>query len=324
MKKITALISATIFCAVILAGYGLYAQARQPAFPRTVNVSYVETPFNLQVMVIKERRMLEQALAPLGVNVRWHTISTGTEQTQAMAAGSLDIASVVNSTSVILANAAGNRVEIAAVVSRPRDTFALMVGPNGPRTVRELKGKTVAGPKGSVLHQMLIAALVKEGMKASDVRLIHMGLPEARTALIANRVDGALQAAGLIIRNEEAGMRTLITADGYLTPLLLTAVRPAFARDYPELLQIYLAVQNEAYDWITANTAEAVAIGCRLQELSQDEGMKLFRWSGMARVMEAGDITALQADVDFLYQQKMIERIIDPRQFILPSAFGDR
>ena len=325
MKKTTALVIATILCAVILGEHGLYAQARQrsgPAYPRTVNVSYVETPFNLQVMVMRERRMLEQAFAPLGVTVRWHTINTGTEQTQAMAAGSLDIASVVNSTSVILANAAGNRVEVAALVSRPRETFALMVGPNGPRTVRELKGKTIAGPKGSVLHQMLIAALVKEGMKASDVKLIHMELPEARTALIAKRVDGALQAAGLIIRNEEAGMRTLITADGYLTPLLFTAVRPAFAKNYPELLQAYLAAQAEAYDWITANTVEAAAIGSRLQQLSPEEGIKLFRWSGMARVMEPGDITALQADVDFLYQQKMIERKIDPRQFILPSAFG--
>jgi len=308
-------------CALALGQNSLYAQSRQGG-PKTVNVSYVDTPFNLQIMVMKERRMLEQAFTPLGITVRWHTINVGTEQSQAMAGGSLDIASVINSTSVILANAAGNRVEIAAVVSRPRQTFALMVGPNGPRTVRELKGKTVAGPKGTVVHQMLIAALVKEGMKASDVTIVNMGMPEARTALIAKRVDGAFQAAGLIIRNEEAGMRTLFTADGYLLPLLLTAVRPAFAKDNPELLQTYLKVQNEAYDWINANTAEAVAIGSRLLQLSPEEGMKLFRWSGMGKTMEADDITALYADVDFLYEQKMIEKKIDPRQLILPTAYG--
>jgi len=328
-NKTTALALVAVLCAVTLAGIGCKGRARQteenrsgPAeAPRTIHVSYVDTPFNLQIMVMKERRMLEQAFAPLGVNVRWHTINVGTEQSQAMAAGSLDIASVINSTSVILANAAGNRVDVAALVSRPRQTFALMVGPNGPRTIRELKGKTVAGPKGTVVHQMLIAALVKEGMTAQDVTLIQMGMPEARTALIAGRVDGAFQAAGLIIRNEEAGMRTLFTADGYLIPLLFTAVRPAFAKDYPELLQTYLNVQNEAYDWITANTAEAVAIGSRLLDLSPEEGMKLFRWSGMAKTLEADDLAALQADVDFLLEQNMIERKIDPRQLILPSAF---
>ena len=316
MKKTTVFLAVILFCTIPF--IELHAQNR----PRTINISYVESPFNLQIMVMKERRMLENAFAPLGVNVRWHTINSGADQTHAMAGGSLDIASVINSTSVILANAAGNPVEIAALVSRPRETFALMVGPQGPRNVRELKGKTIAGPKGTVLHQMLLAALVKERMKGTDIKFIQMGLPEARTALLSGRVDGALQAASQIIRNEEAGMRTLITADGYLTPLLFTAVRPAFAKNYPELLRIYLTVQTEAFDWIAANTSEAVALGSRLQDVSAEDGMKLFRWSGIAKTMEEGDITALIADIDFLYQEKMIERKINPRQFILPSAYG--
>ncbi|MCL1814414.1 MAG: ABC transporter substrate-binding protein [Treponema sp.] len=313
-----------IFVLLIMAGIVIFAVYffALPAKPETVNISYVDAPFNLQIMVMREGGILEDAFAPLGITVEWHRINTGTEQTQAMAAGSLDIASVINSTSVILANAAGNPVQIAALVSRPRQTFALMVGPNGPRSIRELQGKTIAGPKGSVLHQMVIAALAREGMNASDVSLIHMELPEARNALLANRVDGALQAASLIIRNEEAGMRTLFTADGYLTPLLFTAVRPEFAKSRPELLRIYLDVQAEIYTWITANTAEAVAIGSRVLQISPEEGMILFRWSGIAEVMEEDDITALAADADFLYRQNMIEQKTDPRQFILPSAYG--
>jgi len=321
---LTAIITNLLFC------IELNAQSRSPevnrsdskGYPQTINISYIITPFNLQIMVMKERRMLEEAFAPLGVNIRWHTLTTGTAQTMAMAAGSLDIAPVINSASVILANAAGNPVEIAALVSRPRQTFALMVGPNGPRTIRELRGKTIAGTKGSVLHQMLIAALTKEGMKASDVKFIHMDISEARSALLANRVDAALQTSSLIIRNEEAGMRTLFTADGYLTPLLLTAVRPAFAKNYPELLRIYLEVQEKAYDWISANTTEAVAIGSRLHQISMEDGMKLYRWEGFARTVGAEDIASLEADIDFLYQQNMIEQKINPRSFILPSAYN--
>ncbi|MDR2663711.1 MAG: ABC transporter substrate-binding protein, partial [Treponema sp.] len=262
------------------------------------------------------------AFAARGIEVRWHDINSGADQTQAMAAGSLDIASVINSTSVILANAAGNPVHIAALVSRPRQSFALMVGPNGPRSVRELKGKTIAGPKGTVLHQMLIAALVKEGMSAADVNLIQMGLPEARTALLSGRVDGALQAASLIIRSQEAKMRVLITADGYMTPILFTAVRPAFASRYPDLLKLYLDTQQAAYDWIAANTKEAVAIGARMQQISPEDGMKLFQWSGIGRIMESSDLPAVQADIDFLYEQEMIDRKVRPGDFILPGAYG--
>jgi ABC-type nitrate/sulfonate/bicarbonate transport system substrate-binding protein len=290
--------------------------------PREVHITYVESPFNLQIMVMKERGMLESAYGRYGVKVVWHDINSGADQTQAMAAGSLDIASVIKSTSVILANAAGNKVYIAALVSRPRKTFALMVGPAGPRSVRELKGKTVAGPKGTVLHQMLVAALAKEGMSAADVNLVQMGLPEARTALLAGRIDGALQAASLIIRDEEAGMRTLFTADGYLTPLLFTAVRPAFAERYPEMVRIYLETQQAAYDWIAAHQKEAVAIGARYQQISAEDGMKLFAWSGIASILDPGDIPAVQADIDFLYQQKMIERRVKPEDFILPASYG--
>jgi len=311
------------FPIVILAGLLFCAEINaQTRYPQTVNISYIITPFNLQIMVMKEKGMLEQAFAPLGVNVRWHNINSGPAQTMAMAAGSLDIAPAINSASVILANAAGNPVQIAALICRPKQTFALMVGPNGPRTIRELRGKTVAGAKGSVLHQMLIAALLKEGMKASDVKFIQMDINEARSALLANRVDAALQTSSLIIRNEEAGMRTLFTADGYINPLLFTAVRPAFAKSYPELLQVYLDVQNKAYDWIIANPKEAVELGSRIHQISTEDGMKLYNWNGFAKTMTEEDVKSLDADVDFLFQQKMIEKKIDPKTFILPSAYN--
>jgi NitT/TauT family transport system substrate-binding protein/sulfonate transport system substrate-binding protein len=320
MKKTMMLI------ALLLAAGQLFAGGKkEEVLPKTVIVSYVESPFNLQVMVMKERRMLEDAFAAKGIEVKWHDINSGADQTQAMAAGSLDIASVINSTSVILANAAGNPVEIAALVSRPRRTFALMVGADGPRSVRELKGKTVAGPKGTVLHQMLVAALVKEGMNSGDVNFIQMGLPEARAALLSGQIDGALQAAALIIRDKEAGARILITADdlsGQMTPLLFTAVRPAFAKQYPELLKIYLDAQAAAYDWIAANAREAVAIGSRYQQISGEDGAKLFAWSGIASVMDEGDLPAVQADVDFLYEQGMIDEKVRPEDFILNTAYG--
>jgi ABC-type nitrate/sulfonate/bicarbonate transport system substrate-binding protein len=318
--------SVSRFCSV--AGLGLFIAAlafaggKKETYPAEINISFVESPFNLQIMVMKEKGMLEKAFSSKNVTVKWHTITSGAQQTQAMAAGSLDIASVINSTSLILANAAGNRVEAAAVVSRPKHTFAFLTGPEGPRTIKELKGKTVAGPKGTVLHQMLIAALVSEGMSAGDVNFIQMDLPDARAALLSGKVDGALQAAALIIRDQEAGMRVLFTADGYVTPLLLTAVRPDFAKKYPELLQIYLDTQKEAYSWIMSNTSEAVKIGSRIQGISEADGMKLYEWSGMALSLEQSDLPALEADVDFLFGQDMITRKVNPADFILPAAYG--
>ena len=315
-KAISKIYTILFFSLIIFFGLAFAACAKKDA-PEIINISYVESPFNLQLMVMKEKGTLEEAFAARNIKVAWHEINSGADQTQAMAAGSLDIASVINSTSVILANAAGNSVKICGIVSRPRKTFALLTGPEGPANVQELKGKTIAGPKGTVLHQMLVAALASEGLSAGDVSFIQMGLPEARTALLSGQVDGALQAASLIIRGEEAGMKILFTADGYLSPLLLSAVRPEFAEKNPELLEVYTKAQKETYDWILDNTEEAVAIGSRYQGISEADGLKLYEWSGMAVYMNEGDIEALKADVDFLFSEAMIEQKINPRDIFL-------
>jgi ABC-type nitrate/sulfonate/bicarbonate transport system substrate-binding protein len=289
------------------------------SYPATVTVSYVESPFNLQCMVMRDRGMLEQAFAAKGVKVKWVDINSGAEQTQAMAAGSLDIATVINTTSIILANAAGNKVDIAGIVSRPKQSFALMVGADGPATIEALKGKTVAGPKGTVLHQMLLAALVSKGMTMNDVRFMQMGIPEARSALLSGQIDGALQAAATIIRDKAAGARVLFTADGYLNPVLYSAVRPAFAEQYPDLLQLYLDTQKRAYQWILANTDEAIAICCKYQDISKEDGEDLYAWNGMTDTFEAADMDALKADEQFLLAQGMIDHEVNVATFCLPT-----
>ncbi|MDR3324384.1 MAG: NrtA/SsuA/CpmA family ABC transporter substrate-binding protein [Spirochaetaceae bacterium] len=314
-----------VFCVVFVSAALVSGCKKERPLPEAVNVSYVESPFNLQIMVMKEQGRLEKAFAEKNVAVRWHNINSGAQQTQAMASGDLDVASVINSTSVILANAAGNEVDVAAVFSRPQRSFALVVRPDGPASVKELRGKTIAGPKGTVLHQMLVAALVAEGMSADDVNFMQMGLPEARTALLSGRIDGALQAAALILRDEEAGMRVLFTADGLLATPLWTAVRPVFALDYPELVELYLSVQHETADWILANVDEAVAIGAKTQDVSFEDGKKLYAWGGMASRKTAAvgeaDLASLESDVAFLLDQQMIIEAVRPQDFLLTIDF---
>jgi len=306
--------------AAFLLSVAAYAGGKTERLPAEINVYFVESPFNIQIMAMKELGLLEKSFGEIGVAVKWHTITSGAQQTQAIAAGSLDIGSVVGATSVLLANAAGNRVEIADVVSRPKKAYALMVGPAGPASVSELKGRTIAGPKGTVLHQMFVSALAAEGVDPADVQFISMGLPEARSALLAGKIDGALQAASLVIRGEEAGLRVLFTADGYLTPVLVTAVRPSFAKDHPQLLERYLRVQREATEWAAEHETEAVAIGAKLQGVSEADARRLLGWNGTTSGLTDADLAAMREDVKFLLEQGMIGASVDPADFALPIA----
>lgn len=58
------------------------------AAPSEINIAYVKAPFNLQNMVMKHNNMLENEFKKDGIKIKWHDITSGAKQTQAMAAGS--------------------------------------------------------------------------------------------------------------------------------------------------------------------------------------------------------------------------------------------
>ena len=180
-----------------------------PAFAEdgVLNISYVKSPFNLQMIVMKEHRLLEKKLEPKGIKVKWHEIDSGAQQATAMASGALDVGGVLNTTSVQMANAEGNPVIIIAGASRPTDVFALVGQENGAKTFADLRGKTIAGPKGTVLHQLLVAGLAKEGLSINDVKFVQMGIPQSFSALMSGKVDAALIAAGALVKAKQAGNR---------------------------------------------------------------------------------------------------------------------
>lgn len=290
---------------------------------REINVSYVDAPFNLQIMVMRKQGLLEKEFAGDGVTINWHTITSGAQQTQAMAAGSLDIGGVLNTTSILLANAGGNPVMIMAGVSRPADTFAIMGRPGGPTSIEDLKGKTVVGPRGTVLHQLLAAALASKGMALSDVDFVGMDLPKSMTALVSGQVDAALLAASLKIKAEAAGASVIATADGLVNPVLVMGVRKGFADDYPEAVARVQKVNRQTTDWVLAHLDEATAIGAAEQGIALDDARKLAAWGGFTATLTARDVASIKDDIRFLDDNGMMKGTVDVDALMVPGVLAD-
>ena len=285
-----------------------------------LNISYVKSPFNLQMIVMKEKRLLENRLEPKGIKVKWHEIDSGAQQATAMASGALDVGGVLNTTSVQMANAEGNPVFIIAGASRPTDVFALVGQENGPKTFAELKGKTIAGPKGTVLHQLLVAGLAKEGLTINDVNFVQMGIPQGFAAVMSGKVDAALIAAGALVKAKQAGKPVIATATGLVTPILAMCASKKFIDEQPELLKTVVSVQDEAYDWIMANHDEAIALGAKEQNISLEDAEQLYAWSHYMKRLNENDIKSLDADMTFLLENGMARNRVNSRSFILDSA----
>lgn len=287
-----------------------------------VNISYVKSPFNLQLIVMKRLGLLEKELEPLGAGVTWHEINSGARQALAMASGDLDVGGVMNSTSIQMARGEGNPVHIAAGVSRPSGLFAIVGAKNGPASIRELKGMRVAGPKGTVLHQLLAAALAREGMGMEDIHFIQMEPPRAFAALLAGEVDAALLAAGLLLKAEEAGHNTLTTAEGLVVPKLVLAASDKFVKNHPERLKAVIRAHDKAAEWIAAHKEEALAMGAEEEGIDQESARKLYERSHFTQRLEKGDLESMREDMEFMLANGMMRESVDPQSMLLPEAMN--
>ncbi len=288
----------------------------------TLDICYVKSPFNLQNIVMKEKGLLEKEFAGDKINVRWHSINSGAKQTQAMASGDLDVSAVMNTASLLLAAGVGNDLVIITGAAHPNNVFAL-VGKKGKQLrIRDLKGKTVAGPRGTVLHQLLVAALKKEGLTMKDINFVSMDPPKAYAALAGDSVDAALLAAGLVIKANDAGMKTITTADGLVKPNLVMVARRAWAEENPETLARVVKVHRETLAWIRANKDEALQMGAKAQGVSKEVAAKLYDWSSFYDVLTEDDLKGMEDDKRFLIENGLMKTKIriDVKSLVYPSA----
>lgn len=306
--------------AATILSLGLTVNVFAANLPKEINILYVKAPFNLQNIVMKEKGMLEKAFEKDGVKVNWKTITSGSKQTQAMAANAVDISAVMNTSSLLMANGAGNKVLIATGVSHPADTFAIVSKPGDSADIKSLKGKKIVGPKGTVLHQLLVAALAKNGMSIKDVDFISMDQPSALAALLSGSADAALLAASGVIKAEKSGAKVITTAKDIVNVNLVTTVSAQFADKYPEALDKVVKVQREALAWIEKHPDEAIAMGAKEHGIGISDAKKLASWSNYYNTLTDDDIKGLEADQNFLYDNKMMERKVDVKSLVLPSA----
>ena len=297
-----------LFSILFLGLFSLVAQCQ--TWPQQLNITYVKAPFNIQNIVMKNQGLLEKEFAKEGIKINWIPIKAGLNQVRGMAAGEIDMVAAMNTSTLLIANSAGNRIVIVDGVAHPDDTFAIMAKPE-VKNIVDLKGRQVVGPKGTVLHHLLSAALKSSGIEMKDVKWVSMNLPASLTTLLGGRADAALLAAGGILAAEKAGFHALVKAKGLIETNLVLAARADFAKEYPDVVRRVAKVNREALQWALTNKPQAIALGAKELQLSEEDAAKLFEWSHFYSDLTQKDIDALQNSQRFLLEQKMMNRSVD-------------
>lgn len=297
-----------LFSLLFLGLFSLVAQCQ--TWPQQLNITYVKAPFNIQNIVMKSQGLLEKEFAEEGIKINWIPIKAGLNQVRGMAAGEIDMVAAMNTSTLLIANSAGNRIVIVDGVAHPDDTFAIVAKPE-VKNIVDLKGRQIVGPKGTVLHHLLSAALKSSGVEMKDVKWVSMNLPASLTTLLGGRADAALLAAGGILAAEKAGFHALVKAKGLIETNLVLAARADFAKEYPDVVRRVAKVNREALQWALTNKPQAIALGAKELQLSEEDAAKLFEWSHFYSDLTQKDIDALQNSQRFLLEQKMMNRSVD-------------
>ena len=297
----------------LLAGAAAFAAARPARAATALHVSYVLRPFNVPQIVMRQRGLLERRLAPLGMEVVWHDITSGVLQAQAMAAGSLDIGAVMNPISVILALANGNPMKIVASFARTTRLAAILAVDPAIRTIADLKGRVVGGLKGAVPHQLLIKALQSAGMSLADVTFLDMDLPATYAALLSGRIAVGVPAADLILKAQRAGAHEIPVPPRLIEPINVVCARTALVEQRPDLVHLFKQAQEEAMAIVVADPEAAIRLGCQVNGLDLADGRELYSWQVFETVLTEADLASLQQDMEFLIDNKLCPRPVDLR-----------
>lgn len=281
-----------------------------PAFANdadTLNITYVTSPFNMPSIIMREKGFLDNEVAVYNKQVNNSVITSGAKQTQAMAAGKIDIASVLGSSSAILAKANGAPIEIIAAFSRGPKAYTVMTMDKKIKSISDLKGKKVAGPKGTVLNQLLVSALKSQGLTLNDIEYINMDIPAASAALLSGKVDAATLAGAHVIDAEKSGAVLLADGEGLINPTTVIAARSDWVKNNPELVKAYFSAHLKAIDFIKKYPDEALEITAKEQKLSLDDAKKQFLLYDFNPVLTSVDIKNLNEDQDFMIENGMLQ-----------------
>lgn len=316
IRKILVLGLCLIAGLLVMVGCGS-EQSKQE--PKDLHLTYVKSPLNIPSIVEKQNGIIEKAFKEKNIGVTYSEITEGPKQTAALESGDIDIATVLGGTSAILAKANGADIKIIGMYSRAPKAFVLITKNPAIQSVKDLKGKKVMGPKGTILHQLLLTALDKNGMTANDVEFINGGIPQAASALDSGDVDVAMVAGPVALKAIQQGARVVVSGEGYIDGSIVIATSGKFAKEHPELIKQYMDTHNQTVQAYEKDSNSYYDIVAKETGLTEADVATMAPWYNFDTTIADSDIKSLEASQDYLISIGMIpsDKKVDIHSMIL-------
>lgn len=319
-KKIVSLFLAVCMTAAAITGCGNGAAATEntPEAAETAETSidkltftYVTSPLNVPTIIEKEKGIFEETFADMGVTVEYAELTSGSDQTQALASGDVQVLYAVGATSVILSAANDADVKVLNMYSRSPKAFCMYTQDETITSPKDLRGKTIAGPAGTNLHELLVSYLAAADMTIEDVNYVNMSIPEAKAALDGGSLDVALVAGATAYQAAQQGYHLVADGEGFIDAIIAVAVTDKFYNEHPEIIAKLTEAQEKIATFISENEAEALEIVATALDLEVSAVEEMYAYYNFSTEITNEDKKGFQKTADFMFESGMIETEFD-------------
>lgn len=274
-----------------------------------LRISGWRLPFNVPVMVEREKKFYDAAFADYDVSIL--DLQSGPRLMTALVTGDVDIVQGIGDAAFLVAVAGGLDAHVVAVNSRSPKVFAVVSNNPAVRSVADLKGRRVAGLRGSVVHQVFVDALREAGLAPSDVEFFPMPVAQAASTLLAGRVDAALLVGSEIVRAQAGGARVIADGEGRVRGLSLVVASSKFIRENPDAVARFRELRAKTLDYMASHPDETTAIVSLRTRQEPEAVRRMMAWYDFNFELDEADRRSFETTKKYLLDNDMIRTDID-------------
>ncbi|MDB5566764.1 MAG: alkanesulfonate transporter substrate-binding protein [Tardiphaga sp.] len=256
--------------------------------------------------------------------IEWKEFPAAAPLLEALGAGAIETG-LVGDAPFTFAAAANVPVKAIGAIRQTQEGLAVLVPKESAiKSFDELKGKKIATGRGSIGHQLLLAALESKGWTPADVQIVFLAPADAKVAYSRGSVD-AWSTWEPYVSQEEVlfQSRRVLTAEGLSAGLSLQVATPNAIRDKRPELEDFLRRLTAARIWALSNADSYAQTWGKLMNVAPSVPLN---WLTRAKIRIAPIDDSVVADeqktIDLYLRAGLIKQKLDANA-IMDRSFND-
>ncbi|WP_245214538.1 ABC transporter substrate-binding protein [Roseomonas indoligenes] len=284
-----------------------------------------QTPLRVGDQRGNARAVMEASgqLQGFGDRIAWSEFPAAAPLVEALNAGAIDTG-LVGDAPFTFGAAAGAPIKAIAATRENREGLAILVQKDSPyQSIADLKGKRIATGRGSIGHQVVLAALESAGLPLDAVQLVFLLPADAKAAWTRGSVEAWATWEPYVSQEEVLnGARRVAHGQGITPGLGFQAARDDAIASRRDELAEFVRRLAAAREWANANVAGYAKTWSELMNIPAPVAEHWFRRAA-TRVVPVDDSVAAdeQKNIDLYARAGLVRRRVQAKD-LLDTSFN--